>query len=1054
MRIASYIYFSNTAPTDLTQLWAKPVGNDTYSLQIFNNGAWRPLVGSGGKSAYELAVEKGYSGTLEEWLLSLKGVQGNVGPQGEQGPAGPQGPQGEAGTSITDISYSSETPTSTTYIMTFSDGSSFAFSIPKGEKGDKGDTGATGEKGEKGDKGDTGAAGTDGTDGKSAYEVAVDEGYTGTKTQWLTSLKGEQGDPFTYAGLTAAQKAEIAQDATTQANLAAGYLSSIQSAIDALDPSQSTEDAVAALALQVASNDVDIASIYQGLTQPIDGEIETSHKITGDGEYVSSTASSNRTLVADVSDYVGKVLWLSGRLYAGSSYCWYAFHDESDNVLLKSDTGGAEQLSFVNAAVIVPVGAKTLYVQGSSNVITPSAVCSLIDKANGEIEGVKDIVYIDVEGSMLTLMGINDDGSVSAKTGEGNRTLLIDVSKLVGVTLLLSGRLYSAINTYCWYAFHNDSGSVIAKSNVSDGSAVTYIDVPVTVPTGATKLYIQGHSSVIFPSVKMKIDDFVFQFKSEQENKNPLSKRKFPLAFTSISAGSGRVATASNYTNGSCKHTVEYIKVHNSIKLYGLGGTTGAVSAFFYDKDMAFISYVALRNDNGVTDVVVDSIPQNAVWFRMSFANSNSELASKVPYNKLYVEIESEWDGNDTMKEPYREYTPFLYAVKCNIPIKLADNPSITTKSVFGFDEGLLHLPSSYTPDGKSTPLIFYLHGDAERYTIGESTFSGHIKMQQCWSDAGFAQVDLDLIPSIYNEPSLASTGGTRDDLECLSAAWEWIINHFNIDKRGFYLIGRSRGGQAVLEILGKGGATRLPIIAAISMAGANSIFEYSVYSKADSNEWQLWCNAHGLPTSGRPTWGRTDTTRSFLSKTECYNFVVNNWDLWWRKALTGWGMITKNTEEISPRDFFDDYVMPVVNNNGSVPTTGEVQEFLGTMLNTMEMKSPVPLRFDWCVGDQTQTLLPFDSIKNYSNITVEILLNTPASLAEYRRWDGVDNSNPYSETDPHYAENMIFYSGNLTLPNGVVTSNPSKVAMEWLIWCMGHDPRFDISNYSLPNGW
>lgn len=44
-------------------------------------------------------------------------------------------------------------------------------------------------KGEKGDKGDAGA------NGKSAYEVAVANGYSGTQAQWLTSLKGADGAP-------------------------------------------------------------------------------------------------------------------------------------------------------------------------------------------------------------------------------------------------------------------------------------------------------------------------------------------------------------------------------------------------------------------------------------------------------------------------------------------------------------------------------------------------------------------------------------------------------------------------------------------------------------------------------------------------------------------------------------------------------------------------------------------------------------------------------------------------------------------------------------------
>lgn len=53
--------------------------------------------GDDGKSAYEIAVEKGFIGTEEEWLSSLIGPQGPQGPQGEIGPQGPAGPQGETG---------------------------------------------------------------------------------------------------------------------------------------------------------------------------------------------------------------------------------------------------------------------------------------------------------------------------------------------------------------------------------------------------------------------------------------------------------------------------------------------------------------------------------------------------------------------------------------------------------------------------------------------------------------------------------------------------------------------------------------------------------------------------------------------------------------------------------------------------------------------------------------------------------------------------------------------------------------------------------------------
>ena len=80
--------------------------------------------GLDGKSAYELAVEQGFEGTVVEYLESLKG-----------------------------------------------------------EKGDKGDTGA---KGAKGDKGDQGVAGADGKDGIDATNETIKNQNTGLDTKiWI-----------------------------------------------------------------------------------------------------------------------------------------------------------------------------------------------------------------------------------------------------------------------------------------------------------------------------------------------------------------------------------------------------------------------------------------------------------------------------------------------------------------------------------------------------------------------------------------------------------------------------------------------------------------------------------------------------------------------------------------------------------------------------------------------------------------------------------------------------------------------------------------------------
>lgn len=99
--------------------------------------------GGNGKSAYEIALEHGFVGTEAEWLESLKGKDGAVGPQGEQGPPGADGQPGK--------------------------------------------------NGEQGSPGVDGRDGLDGTNGKSAFEIAVENGFVGSETEWLESLKGKDG---------------------------------------------------------------------------------------------------------------------------------------------------------------------------------------------------------------------------------------------------------------------------------------------------------------------------------------------------------------------------------------------------------------------------------------------------------------------------------------------------------------------------------------------------------------------------------------------------------------------------------------------------------------------------------------------------------------------------------------------------------------------------------------------------------------------------------------------------------------------------------------------
>lgn len=53
---------------------------DPFTYNDFTPEQLLALKGENGKSAYQLAMEKGFVGTEAEWIASLKGETGSIGP--------------------------------------------------------------------------------------------------------------------------------------------------------------------------------------------------------------------------------------------------------------------------------------------------------------------------------------------------------------------------------------------------------------------------------------------------------------------------------------------------------------------------------------------------------------------------------------------------------------------------------------------------------------------------------------------------------------------------------------------------------------------------------------------------------------------------------------------------------------------------------------------------------------------------------------------------------------------------------------------------------------
>jgi len=137
--------------------------------------------GANGKSAYEIAVSAGFAGSESEWLESLHGKDGINGTNGIDGADGANGTNGLDGTNgINGI-----------------DGidglSAYQVAVNNGFVGTETEwlsslKGADGSNGANGTDGVNGIDGTNGVDGKSAFASAVDGGYTGTEAEFYTDL--------------------------------------------------------------------------------------------------------------------------------------------------------------------------------------------------------------------------------------------------------------------------------------------------------------------------------------------------------------------------------------------------------------------------------------------------------------------------------------------------------------------------------------------------------------------------------------------------------------------------------------------------------------------------------------------------------------------------------------------------------------------------------------------------------------------------------------------------------------------------------------------------
>lgn len=139
-------------------------GTSLYIEDIYPTlAALRNAIPAGNDKMYMVEADREcyiWSEIENDWA-SVGKLQGPEGPQGPEGKQGVQGPKGDTGA--------------------------------QGLQGEQGIQGIQGAQGAIGPQGPQGPAGVKGTDGKSAYQTAVEAGYSGTETAFNTALKDVPG---------------------------------------------------------------------------------------------------------------------------------------------------------------------------------------------------------------------------------------------------------------------------------------------------------------------------------------------------------------------------------------------------------------------------------------------------------------------------------------------------------------------------------------------------------------------------------------------------------------------------------------------------------------------------------------------------------------------------------------------------------------------------------------------------------------------------------------------------------------------------------------------
>lgn len=381
------------------------------------------------------------------------------------------------------------------------------------------------------------------------------------------------------------------------------------------------------------------------------------------------------------------------------------------------------------------------------------------------------------------------------------------------------------------------------------------------------------------------------------------------------------------------------------------------IRVYQYDDSFSFISYI---DYTAITASIESTFELTATcaYIRLAIRKSSALEEMALPVLTL----------NGVSHKEYFNPRPSDGFQRLIIPVNVA-NPTASDTGDWTIqdepnilaDYGVLMLPSTYSNIGKPTRLIIYCHGAGVNYASSVSGFPSSDCDPDYWLAEGCAIMDIEGNP-YNNEDEHGYIPAAR---QCYMAAYEWIINAYNISRDGVFLGGRSMGGGMCFELL----QSTIPIIAACPVVPVcNQLWWWNYMSAAR----RKFCAAKMGFTGTEPTWGANGKTLSDDEK----QYLYDNFD-----KMVKYSPLWRGIDNLPDKDtlFSHAQILATATSN-----TAEAEMYEGLRF---KVKAPVKIfasKEDGTVPYTRNAVYMYNMIKNAAQPCELRVFSTDASSAHH----------------------------------------------------------------------